>query len=318
MRKLLLIPLVFLCVMNAAAKNLDDDLRLMMQWFEGRFDNFQQTVEEKDAKAEFPHERIHSIFARVKLPQFGENVFYVQQYLDGNPTKIYRQRLYVFTPNKKEKAVELKIYTFDDEKKYVDANLDNAKFAGLTMQNLATTSGCEVFWRRDGEKFLGTMKPNACQVVSKRSGKTLIITDDLFLTKDEIWINDQAKDDQGNYVFGNKSGVHHKLKKVRMFEGWTAVLKDGSTAMTGQDAPADAWDGQRSLTIHDQGGIIKINDKFSAQLAELTYKNGTKVLKLGIVDNVSGKTVAYTWTNPEAERIGINLRWIQAGFILKK
>jgi CpeT/CpcT family (DUF1001) len=318
MRKLILIPVIFLFVMNAAAKNLDDDLRLMMQWFEGRFDNFQQTVEEKDSKAEFPHERIHSIFSRVKLPQFGENVFYVQQYLDGDPKKIYRQRLYVFTPNKKEKAIELKIYTFDDEKKYVDANLDNAKFAGLTMQNLATTASCEVFWRRDGEKFLGTMKPNACKVVSKRSGKTLIITDDLFLTKDEIWINDQAKDDQGNYVFGNKSGVHHKLKKVRMFEGWTAVLKDGSTEMTGQDAPADAWDGQRSLTIHDQGETIKINDKFSAQLAQLTYKNGTKVLKLGIVDNASGKTVAYTWTNTEAERIGINLRWIQAGFTLKK
>ena len=162
------------------------------------------------------------------------------------------------------------------------------------------------------------MKPNACKVVSKRSGKTLIITDDLFLTKDEIWINDQAKDDQGNYVFGNKANIHHKLKKVKMFEGWTAVLKDGSTETIGQDAPADAWDGQRNLIIYDQGGRVKINDKFSAELAQLTYKNGTKVLKLGIVENASGKTVAYTWANPEAERIGINLRWIQAGFALKK
>ena len=103
-----------------------------------------------------------------------------------------------------------------------------------------------------------------------------------------------------------------------MFDGWTAVLKDGSTEMTGQDAPADAWDGQRNLMIHDQGGMVKINDKFSAQLAQLTYKNGTKVLKLGIVDNATGKTVAYTWANPDATRIGINLRWIQAGFTLKK
>ena len=318
MRKLILIPLIFFFSLNIAAKNLNDDLRLMMQWFEGRFDNFAQTWEEKESKAKFPHERIHSIFARVSLPAIGENVFYVQQFMDGDETKIYRQRLYIFTPNKKEKAVELKIYTFDDDKKYVDANLDNAKLKNLTMQNLVTTTGCEVFWRRDGDKFLGTMKPNSCKVVSKRSGKTLIITDDLFLTKDEIWINDQAKDDQGNYVFGNKSGVHHKLTRARMFEGWTAVLKDGSTEMTGADAPSDAWDGQRNLTIHDQGETIKINDKFSAQLAQLTYKNGTKVLKLGIVENASGKTVAYTWTNPEAERIGINLRWIQAGFTLKK
>jgi hypothetical protein len=303
---------------GAAAQNLKKELPLMMQWFEGRFDNFAQTVEEKESKAEFPHEQIHSIFTRVNLPNIGENVFYVQQYMDGNEAKIYRQRLYVFTPNKKEKAIELKIYTFPDEKAVLNAHLDQSKLAGLTLEKMDSPKGCEVYWRLKDDKFEGSMKPNACKVVSKRSGKTLIITDDLFLTKDEIWINDQAKDDQGNYVFGNKSGIHHKLKRVRMFEGWTAFLKDGSTEMTGQDAPADAWDGQRNLTIYDQGGLVKINDKFSAQLAQLTHKNGTKVLKLGIVETASGKTVAYTWANPDATRIGINLRWVQAGFALKK
>jgi len=319
MRKVFLFSIiVFLSIQTVAAQNPEKDLRLMMSWFEGRFNNYAQTVEEKETKTEFPHERIHSIFARVNLPNIGENVFYVQQYMDGDETKIYRQRLYVFTPNRKEKAIELKIFAFPDEKAVLNAHLDKAKLNGLTLEKMDSPKGCEVFWRLKDNKFEGSMKPNACRVVSKRSGKTLIITDDLFLTKDEIWINDQAKDDQGNYVFGNKANVHHKLKKVKIFEGWTAVLKDGSTEMTGQDAPADAWDGQRNLMIHDQGGMVKINDKFSAELAQLTYKNGTKVLKLGIVDNASGKTVAYTWANPEAERIGINLRWVQAGFTLKK
>jgi len=319
MRKVFLFSIIiFLSIQTVSAQNPEKDLRLMMSWFEGRFDNFAQTVEEKETKTEFPHERVHSIFARVNQPNIGENVFYVQQYMDGDETKIYRQRLYVFTPKRKEKAIELKIFTFPDEKAVLNAHLDKAKLNGLTLEKMDSPRGCEVFWRLKDNKFEGSMKPNACRVVSKRSGKTLIITDDLFLTKDEIWINDQAKDDQENYVFGNKANVHHKLKKVKIFEGWTAVLKDGSTEMTGQDAPADAWDGQRNLMIHDQGGMVKINDKFSAELAQLTYKNGTKVLKLGIVDNASGKTVAYTWANPEAERIGINLRWVQAGFTLKK
>ena len=319
MRKVFLFSIiVFLSIQTVAAQNPEKDLRLMMSWFEGRFDNYAQTVEEKETKTEFPHERIHSIFARINLPNIGENVFYVQQYMDGDEAKTYRQRLYVFTPNRKEKAIELKIFTFPDEKAVLNAHLDKAKLNGLTLEKMDSPKGCEVFWRLKDNKFEGSMKPNACRVVSKRSGKTLIITDDLFLTKDEIWINDQAKDDHRNYVFGNKANVHHKLKKVKIFEGWTAVLKDGSAEMTGQDAPADAWDGQRNLMIHDQGGMVKINDKFSAELAQLTYKNGTKVLKLGIVDNASGKTVAYTWANPEAERIGINLRWVQAGFTLKK
>jgi len=311
--------LILLSLSTAAAQSkLEKDLRLMMQWFEGRFDNFQQTVEEKETKTEFPHEHIHSIFARVNLPNIGENVFYVQQYMDGDASKIYRQRLYVFTANKKEKAVELKIYTFPDEKAVLNAHLDTTKLNGLTLDKLESPKGCEVFWRLNQDKFEGSMKPNACQVVSKRSGKTLIITDDLFLTKDEIWINDQAKDDKGNYVFGNKANVHHKLKRARTFEGWTAILKSGATDSATQDAPADAYAGQTKLQIHDQGELVKINDKYSVQLAQLTYKTGIKVLKLGVIDNTSGKTVSYTWTNPEAERIGINLRWLQAGFTLKK
>jgi hypothetical protein len=309
---------VISAVISSSAQNLKADMTLMMKWFEGRFDNFAQTVEERESKAEFPHERIHSIFAGVQLPAFGENVFYVQQFMDGDPGKIYRQRLYSFTINKKESAIELKIFTFPDEKAVMNAHLAPSKLKGLTIDKMESPAGCEVYWKRDGDKFAGTMKPNACKVVSKRSGKTLIISDDLFLSKDYIWINDQARDDKGNYVFGNKSGVHHKLNRVRMFQGWTAVLRDGTMPMMQQDAAAAAYDGQRDLEIYDQGGMVRINEKYSAQLAQLSYKGGANVLKLGIVENTTGMTIAYTWANPDAEKIGINLRWIQAGFSLKK
>jgi hypothetical protein len=317
-RTIFLFVVLLSFVSAVAAQNLKADLDLMMKWFEGRFDNHQQTVEEKEARAEFPHEHIHSIFARVKMPQIGENVFFVQQYMDGDASKIYRQRLYVFSPNAAEKAIELKIYTFPDEKATRDAHLDQTKLVGLTLDKLDSPKGCEVYWRLNGDKFEGSMKKDACRVVSKRSGKTLVITDDLFLTKDEIWINDQAKDDAGNYVFGNKSGIHHKLKKVRMFEGWTAVTKDGSIALMNADPPAEAYDGKRGLTVHDQGEKVKINETYSIQLAKLKHRSGLEVLTLGVIENATGKKVAYAWAEADAERIGINLRWVQAGFTLKK
>ena len=92
----------------ATAADLKSDMALMLKWFEGRFDNFTQVWEEKESKAEFPHERIHSVFARVNLPTFGENVFYVQQFMDGEPAKIYRQRLYTFAVNKKREGYRVK------------------------------------------------------------------------------------------------------------------------------------------------------------------------------------------------------------------
>ena len=172
---------------TAAKKTaLQADLQTMTQMFEGEFDNHLQAWEEKEQKAELPHEHIHSIFARVKLPAFGENVFYVKQYMDGDPAKIYRTRLYSFAPNEKEGALELRIYTFPDEKAVNDAHLDQSKLAGLAPAKMGYYPGCEVYWKRNGEAFDGYMKKDACRVESKRSGRTLIISDDLKLTKDQI------------------------------------------------------------------------------------------------------------------------------------
>lgn len=322
MKKIFLIISIILVSFSStfAKPNLEDDLKLFTAWFEGRFDNYAQYFNDKESKAEFPHQNLHSIFKKVDLPNIGKNVFYVQQYLDGDESKVYRQRIYNLTLDKAEKAIKLTIYNFDDEKKYRDSHLDSSKLNGLTMANLTTTTGCEVYWQlnKERDKFSGIMKKDACKVPSKRLGKTIIITDDLFLTKDEIWINDQAKDEQGNYIFGNKSGVHDKLKKVRWFEGWTAILKTGETSLVNQDFRAEEYDGKTKILLHDQGGTVKLNDKYSVQLAQLQYKNGTWVLTLKILENATGKAVAYSWTNPEAEKLGINLRWVQAGFSLKK
>ena len=89
----LFILLACLASVAAAQSKPETDLRLMMNGFEGRFDNYQQVIEEKESTAEFPHEHIHSIFARVNLPR--ENVFYVKQYMDGDEAK---------TTNKHERA----------------------------------------------------------------------------------------------------------------------------------------------------------------------------------------------------------------------
>lgn len=320
-QKLVVCFLILISFLAVSGKGkLEDEMKLFATWFEGRFDNYAQAYNDKENKAEFPHDHIHSIFKRVNLTNLGKDVFFVQQYLDGDEAKVYRQRLYIFTPDQKEKALKLTIYNFDDDKKYRDSHLDPTKLNGLTMANLTTTAGCEVYWKlnQSKDKFAGYMKKDACKVASKRLGKNIIITDDLFLTKDEIWINDQAKDEQGNYVFGNKSGVHAKLKRVRWFEGWTSILKTGETAMANKDFAADDYDFKSKIVIHDQGGIVKMNDKYSVQLAQLQHKSGLWVLTFKVIENASGKAIAYSWTNPEAERAGINLRWVQSGFALKK
>jgi len=98
-----------------ASADLAADHALMMEWFEGEFDNFQQVWVERETKAEHPHEHIHSVFARVAVPALGDDVFYVKQYGGGDPTKVYRQRLYSFAPDPAEGATVLRIYAFPED-----------------------------------------------------------------------------------------------------------------------------------------------------------------------------------------------------------
>jgi hypothetical protein len=312
--------LLFICLVNVGfsqtkkksvlpAPSLKDDLTLMLSWFEGEFNNFQQVHKEKEDKVAEVHEHIHSIFKPVSLPAFGPNVFYVMQYMDGNPKKIYRQRLYTFTEDATEKAIRLDIYSFATDSLYYGADKAPEKLSALTPAQLTNTAGCGVYWKKDGEQFWGYMKDKACSFVSKRSGKKIFVTDSLRLTKNEIWIRDEAFDEDGKYVFGHKAKIHHKLKRCSYYKGWFALEKAG----------LDAYESSRTLLMHDQGGRVRLltNEgkpmKYTVELSKVIYGKDQEVLKMALYEDGKDRAIDYSWASSDARMIGINMRWFSAG-----
>ena len=109
-------------------------------------------------------------------------------------------------------------------------------------------------------------------------------------------------------------------RKMRYFEAWVWIKHAGPSAAA-DDKRASFT---RRVVFHNEGQrtVVKYEDgsdsPYALELAQLTYQNTRKaILKLGLVDLASGKTVAYTWANPEATMIGMNLGWFQAGFTQK-
>lgn len=300
-------------IVTAQRSKPDKNLFLMLDdfavMFEGEFDNYTQYYKEQEDSVQYPHDRVHSIFKRVDIPAFGPYVFYVLQYADGDSTAIYRQRIYHFSPDEKENAIRLSIYSFIADSLYYYAHHQPIKLKDLSPELMKHTKGCDVWWKKQGDAFIGYMKPEACKIVSRRTGKTIYITDSLRLTKDEIWINDQAKDSVGNYVFGNLSGIPTKLKKCTFYSGWMALQKAG----------VDESMGMYKLRFHDQGSRIRFftednqATRYEIELATVIYGKNLNVLKLAIYEDGKSKAVAYTWASPGSENIGINLRWISAG-----
>lgn len=314
---------------TSTQKPIDDSIKeqLFHNWFAGEFDNHEQNWQDKIDKVKNEdlqvHEHIHHIFAPVATPALEGKTYFVKQYMDGDANKVYRQRLYQFIRNEEKGAVQLNIYRFKDEAKYADAHLNPDIYQTLTTDEITTYPGCEVFWQWNtkGEYFDGMMGENTCGIISKRSGKMMYFNDTLRLTDNEIWIADTAHDEDGKKIFGNKQGIAHINRKVTYFEGW------GGNRLGGKDAAEDEkWGFNRGIMMHNEGQVWPLVDSktgektgYSIQLAQLTYQNTTDpILKLGLIDNKTGKTITYIWGDRKNVKIGMNLRWLQAGLKVKE
>jgi len=295
---------------SAEVQILKRDFKRMMEWFPGRYDNQEQVYfnDNLNVPEDERHGRIHHIFTPVDLPDFPGETFYIEQYQNDDPTDVYRQRIYSFEPDFEENATRLTIYIPKDAKPLLGAYADLSKLEGLTPSAFTTYPGCEVYWTYQNYFYHGYMKEGACRVESKRSGKTLVITDDLQLSKSAIWIRDEGVDTDGNYVYGNKARIHHKNMRASMFKCWVSPRKKNGEYAFYND-----------VILHDQGGRAWVegpdHERVGLKMRRVIWPMGnnrpSRVLYAYQGDEEE-TAVSYAWTSENEPRIGINLRWMQA------
>ena len=225
---------------------LDKDLAHLMTWLPGVYDNQEQVYfeDEQDIADTLRHGRVHTVLKPVNLPCLGAHVFYLQQYVDDDSAQIDRQRLYVLNPDYERNAVKMQIYTFNAAELWVDAHLDPTQLAQLTMDQVQTVPGCEVLWQRKVNQFLGQTQRHACP---DRSAERTGINHYFLLTEDALRISNRAHHTADSLAIGDPADVTFKHRKARQFECWmTATQGDGD------------WTFRRGLTLHDQGGMIRV------------------------------------------------------------
>jgi len=86
---------------------------------------------------------------------------------------------------------------------------------------------------------------------------------------------------------------------VRIYSGWAAIKKE----VIDPSADVDEWLAFRELRIEDNGNKLRLRNSEMDTPYELEL----------IVIN---KAITYIWGEPGAHRLGMNLRWMQAGFTL--
>lgn len=109
-------------------------------------------------------------------------------------------------------------------------------------------------------------------------------------------------------------------RKVRYYTGWVwfrnagpgAAADDKDTSFTARFLLHN--EGQKMTVLRKDGS----ESPWAIELALLTYQNTRRpILKLALLDRATGKSISYTWTDPDGRTLGINLGWIQSGLTLK-
>ena len=167
---------------------------------------------------------------------------------------------------------------------------------------------CAIDWRREGAQFRGAASGQACPQMFPRpaEGGPLEVT--LAKSDDEFWITSRRGQDV----------TEARLRRARPFECWTAILRGASHGDSGEGM--QDWDFRRGVSLHDQGGEAElITDEETPRRIRLRLRNvdwpyGTNrpSLTLYVLEGDSDRAVSYAWNEGNAERIGSNLRWIQA------
>lgn len=302
---------------------LEAELHLFLSWFEGRFDNERQVFFADDLQipADRRQGRIHSIVRKVDLPAFGANVFYVEQYLNGDPAQIHRQSLEVVTADHASGLIKLESHALPDPAAIVGAYRNPGLLAGLTPENSPTRDpGCAVYWRRQENQFLGAIRDAECPLAAAPGGWATDIRADQVLSENAIWIGDLAQAGTGGLASGADGPIPAQLRRVRMFECWTAVLRGASHGDSGEGAEPDNWFFKRGVLVHDQGGAAAVATdetpgrtlRFRLRRVEWPFGPNRPSLTLYVLGEESERAVSYAWADYDADRLGINLRWMQA------
>lgn len=272
---------------------LDKDFAELTDMFEGRWDNDRHVffADAAGMEADTLAPRQHIEISRIGLAGDDESAagtvtFKATRTVDGEtPTDL------------------IHMFSIDAERQSIRHTM--AAPAGLLPPE---PFDCHVDWTRSSGQFRGAAEGDDCALIFPRpaEGGPLDVT--LTLSETELWVQSAR----------GESLTEARLRRARPFECWTAILRGAAHGDSGQGM--NDWDFRRGVKLHDQGGVAElVTDeetprRIRLKLRDVDWPYGTNrpSLTMYVHEGESDRAVSYTWTEAGAERIGINLRWIQA------
>ncbi|MDJ0919534.1 MAG: hypothetical protein QNI84_00275 [Henriciella sp.] len=286
------------CLQAAAQDNtvpgwLEKDFGELTALFEGRWDSdrhaFFAEAAGMDLDQVAPRQHIEIVPATLAAGEelsAGQAVFQATRSVDGEPP-----------------ATLIHTFTIDSDRQAIRQSVSTS--GGVLAP---TPMDCHVLWHRQGAQFQGKAEGVGCDALFPRPAEGGPLEATLTLSENDFWVTSSR---------GNNT-IEARLRRARPFECWTAILRGAEHGDSGEGMRD--WDFRRGVKLHDQGGEAELMSdepeprRIRLRLRNVDWPYGTNrpSLTLYVMEGDSDRAVSYAWTEGGADRIGINLRWLQA------
>src|SRR5262249_34892731 len=128
-------------------------LQELVQMFPGHYDNTAQVQAELARGVQAPHEAVVLDIVPIEAIMIGDNVFYVQESMAGDPNRVLGQKIVVLGVVKKD--VVQTDFALAEPHRWRNGHLNPDLFKGLMTQDVRSIKGCSLRWKRADTKFVG-------------------------------------------------------------------------------------------------------------------------------------------------------------------
>jgi len=216
--KLLLLGLIG-SLTACQAQPVKSDAETIMSWWSGDYNNDVQLdrltktgkpIWGEDGTGKGGHIEVTSHYRPIDLPAFGKYVIYVEETKHGKPDLIFRQRIYTVNENADTGETSVKLYYFNDKKKYVGAWKDLSRLKDLTPEDMFPLKDeCDLAVIKQGNKFHMPMPAKSCVFGESYFNYQVLLGENSFWFRDRIMnvADDTPKESAGNFTY-------HELDKL--------------------------------------------------------------------------------------------------------
>jgi CpeT/CpcT family (DUF1001) len=187
----------------------DTQLTQMEGWLPGRYDNRAQVA--TDRKHGGPvHPAVSAVIIRVDSLTVGQKVYYMEESDSDDPRHLIAQYILSFEVVK-DRIVEA-VWTLAEPARWRNGAEQPELFSSLQPPDLRLLTGCSLEWHKTDEGFAASNDQKLCHSTPPSVPAAVSARWRITLSADQLAINEQAFDSDGDVVSGAE-GDFLKLRK---------------------------------------------------------------------------------------------------------